>query len=70
MMKEGSRETDGGKIHGWRMGVNITEPGQTSIPSKVEPGVKPVVVMVSRGGEARRQKGRWEEERLVNIYWE
>jgi hypothetical protein len=35
---------------------NITEPRQTSIPLNVEPKAKPVVVVVSRGGEARRQK--------------
>jgi hypothetical protein len=40
------------------MRVNVTEPKQTSIPSNVEPEGKPVVVVVWRGGEAIRQKGR------------
>jgi hypothetical protein len=40
------------------MRVNVTEPRQTSIPSNVEPEAKPVVVVVSRGGEARRQRRR------------
>jgi hypothetical protein len=38
------------------MRVNITEPRLTYIPSNEEPEAKPVVVVASRGGEARRQK--------------
>jgi hypothetical protein len=40
------------------MRANITEPRQASIPSNVEPEAKPVIVVVSRGGEATRQKRR------------
>jgi hypothetical protein len=40
------------------MRVNTTERRQASIPSNGEEEAKPVVVVVSRGGEARRQKGR------------
>jgi hypothetical protein len=59
MVEEGSREADGGrKINRWGMRVTIIEPRQTSIPSNVEQEAKPVVVLVSRGGEARRQKRR------------
>jgi hypothetical protein len=66
-----SPETDRGrKMNGWEMRVNITEPGQTSIPSNAEPEAKPVVIVVSRGGESRKQKGCWEDERLVEVYCE
>jgi hypothetical protein len=40
------------------MKITITEPSQTSIPSNAEAEGKTVVGMVSRGGEARRQKRR------------
>jgi hypothetical protein len=40
------------------MRVNITEPRQTTIPSNVEREAKPVVAVVPRDGEARKQKGR------------
>jgi hypothetical protein len=40
------------------MRVNVTEPRQTPIPSNVELEAKPVVVVVARGGEARRQNPR------------
>jgi hypothetical protein len=36
----------------------MTEPKQTLVPSNVEQEAEPVVVVVSRGGEARTQKGR------------
>jgi hypothetical protein len=39
------------------MGVNVIEPRQTYIQSNAEPDAKPVVVVVSGGGEAIRQKG-------------
>jgi hypothetical protein len=40
------------------MRVNVTEPRQASVPSNVEPEAKSVVVVASRDGEARKQKGR------------
>jgi hypothetical protein len=46
------------------MPVNITKPRQTSIPSNIEPEAKPVVVAMSWGGEARRQKGRLRGRRV------
>jgi hypothetical protein len=42
------------------MGINITEPRHTYIQSNAEPEAKPVVVVVWRGAEARRQKERLE----------
>jgi hypothetical protein len=44
------------EIRSCRMGVNITERRHTSISLNVEQEAKPVVVVVSRGGEARTQK--------------
>jgi hypothetical protein len=52
------------------MRVNIIEPRQAPIPSNIEQKPKPVVVVVWKGGEALRQKGDREEERLVELYWE
>jgi hypothetical protein len=40
------------------MRLNIAEPRQALIPSNAELEAKRVVVVVSRGGEARRQKRR------------
>jgi hypothetical protein len=52
------------------MGIYITEPRQAYIRSNAAAEAKPVVAVVWRGGEARRQKaesrrGDWEEEWFV-----
>jgi hypothetical protein len=49
---------DGGKIHSCLMRVDITEPREIAVPSNVEPEAKLAVVVMSQGGESRRQKGR------------
>jgi hypothetical protein len=50
--------------------VNVTEPRQTFIRSNVEPEAKSVVVMVCRTEMPEGRSGDWEEEPLVEIYWE
>jgi hypothetical protein len=58
-VEEGNREADGGGTMNWYgMREYRTEPSQPSIPSNLEREAKPVVVLASRSGEARRQKGR------------
>jgi hypothetical protein len=51
------RRTEGGRMNGCRLGINVAEPKQTYIQSNVEPEAKSVVVVAWRGGEVRRQKG-------------
>jgi hypothetical protein len=55
---KGSRKIGPGKINGCGMVVRITKPTQTYIQSNAEPKPKPVVVVVWRGRDARRQKWR------------
>jgi hypothetical protein len=65
-VEDGSQEMDGGReMNGRDIRANVTKPRQTSILSNVEPEAKPVVVVVSRGGEARRQKRRLGGRKVV-----
>jgi hypothetical protein len=52
------------------MGVNDTEPGQTSIRWKAQPEARPVFVVVWRGEKPEGRKNHWKEERFGHIYGE
>jgi hypothetical protein len=49
------------------MGVHNIEPGQAHIQWNAELEAKPVFVVVWRGGEARRQSGRWKRRAVGGV---